>query len=583
MTESATVFQYGLELTALVLTATFTVAMWRRRSEPTARPLLGVATLMFAGGVGHVVAVHVISGGRVLEALGLTDGAAPLWAGIAILVVLFAGGFWFLFTLQYTGRSGSLLPMVAAGVVVYWLLVLVGAFVVDVPLDPSGPAGSSSELVLFLAAYLMGGLMTVGAVLVFTTSLRRNGVRVGEAVAFAIGGSLLAFIPIVISNLQDPWNVPVMLSVSTGLLLLAVGRYPAFEAPPVARIAGRDRLIEEIDDPVVVVDRDGRIRDLNPAAEDYLEADYGTVLHETVEEALSAPIDPESIRAAPDPGQIRAPNGATLACSADRIEDARGRSFGHLLVFRDVTERRRRERRSRVLTRLLGGVIADRVAAIGDDAGRITTTGDDDADGTDPAAVGAEIRTETTRLLDIVARTREIERGLTSEPSDPVAVLPVVSEVVDAVQADTDADVAVGGVNNSMLTAMDRRVLETVVEMLLVDGLEDGVREVHVEGVSTDGGPEIHVVERGSSPDDGDGESTEDAGLGARNELIAETTRQMLEGFGGSVSVQKPGPMERRTIVELPETHPDTLSDRSPVVDVATDGETATAGRGGDG
>lgn len=544
MTTAATALQFGLELLAVVVSGYFTVVVWRRRSSPAARPLLGVAALSTAGTVCHAAVVHGLWIDRWIVRIAPAAGNGRLWLVVVFVVVLFAGGSWFLFTLQYTGRGGRLLPIVAAGIGIYWLIVLTIAFGLQVPLDTNARSVSDGALILFLATYLMVGLMTVGGVLVLTTSLQRNAVRVGEALALATGAFLLGFTPIVANNAREPTTVPVMLATAAGLFVLGIVRYPVFDAPPAARIAGRDRLIEETDDPFVVVDFDDRVRDLNPAAEDAFDVAAQSVLGDPLDEVLPTPIDPEAVADAPEGVQLRTSSGTTLACSVDRITDDRERSFGLLLVFRDVTERRQRERRSRVLTRLLADVITERVQSVADDAARIAAEDGDTDDPPDPSTVGTSVRTRTTRLLDIVARTREIERGLGTDGSDSVTVVPTVREVIDALAAGADADVSVDVDGESLQAAVDRQVLESVVELLVTAAIDRDAASVRVVVRETDSAVEIQVVARDVDTESG-------------RAVEVETARQAVEQFGGRLSVRESGQRETQSIVTLPGTERD--------------------------
>lgn len=557
--------QLAVELLAVLVTGYFALTMWRRRAEPTARPLLGFAAIVFVGVLGHLAVVHPTPIKRALTALAWAEAGGPLWIDLGAVVVMLAGGFWFLFTLQYTGRSGRLLPLMATGIGCFWLFIVGLALFGDLSPPSESLAKTSVEAALFVGAYLTGVLMVVGAMLVLTTSLRRNAVRVREALALGGGASLLAFIPFVSDIFLAPDAIPVMVSVSSGLFVLSVHRYPAFEAPPVARIAGRDRLIEEIDDAFVVVDLEGRIRDLNPAGEHYFDTDSEAVLGESLDALLPSAIDPEEVAATQEPVQLRTLSGATLAVTANRITDARDRSFGHLLVFRDVTERQRREHRLGVLNQLLTGAVSNRMGAIAEAVEPLAETAGTDGTATPnmaPADVAGEIRVETTRLLELVAWTREIERALATEGSGPVEVGPLVTQVADDV---TNAEELVPDITVDeavSVAAVDAGVLETVLEILLTDTLERGTNTVDIEVVDSESGPEIHALDDGAARDAVD---ATDGVIGAgdarsRSELVVEMVRLTAQHVGGDVRMQASERDGRRVVLELPgadEPNPD--------------------------
>lgn len=547
MVDVAVAGAVGLEAVAVLASGAFTGIMWRRRSAPTARPLLVVACCLLVGSVGHPLLRHATPVRRAVAGLRSSGAGAPAWLGLVMLVVLVGGGFWFLFTLQYTGRGGGrLLSITAGGLVAYWAVVAVAGGLTRETVEAGTREVSSLELSLFVGSYLMGVVVIVGSVLVVTAALRRNALRAGEAVAFAGGGVVLALAPVVANSLQSSAAVPIMITLASGTFAVAVVEYPAFEAPPVARIAGRDRLIEEMDGPFVVVDADGQVRDLNPAAERYFDADADAARDAALDALLPTAVDPASLADARDPRLLRTQTGATLACTATRITDARDRQFGHLLVCRDVTDRQRRERRLGVLNRLLTGAVSERMDAVAEAVAPVAAADGDESDDPEPAAIGSDVHAETTRLLNLVAWTREIERSLAGGPTDPVAVVDAVREAADAVAGDGVAEVTVAESVAAVGTAsVDRRLLKTVVEILVTDAVERGDGAVRIEGVDGGDGAGVRIVAQGSTVD------AEASGDGARDDPLVETARQAIGHYGGRVSVETTAGA-RRTVVELP-------------------------------
>lgn len=562
MTDASAALQYGVAVLSVLVTGYFAVAMWRRRAEPTARPLLAVAVVAVLGAIAHAVTAHPNPVERGLVALVWADAGLPLWSASAVAVVLLSGGFWFLFALQYTGRGGRLVPLTAAGIGVFWLALFGTAALGDVSPPPGARVQTAPEVAGLFGMFLMTVLMIVGALLVVTTALRRNAVRFREALALAGGGSVLAFTPFVATTVLEPVTVPVMLSMAGSLFLGAVGRYPMFEAPPVARIAGRDQLIEELDDPFLVVDLDGRIRDLNPAGEHYFEVDRADVLGDPIDSVLPASLDPAAVATSEDPVQLRTPTGATLAVTADRVTDARDRSFGHLLVCRDVTERQRRESRLGVLNQLLTGAVSERMEQVADEVDPLATTDGPGATASpDPSAVGRRIRSETTALLDLVARAREIERALATEETGAVAVSPVVEAVVasagDGIEPAVERPVPPA--------AIDADLLETVLELVVADPRDTGPAVAGVSVAGTPRGPTVRVLE--DTPGDirtetGDGDPS-------RSDLPVELARLAVQHVGGDVSVRRSDAGERQVVIDLPGVD-EAAAERDPAGDPGT-------------
>lgn len=598
MTTAVSVLGLGVELATVVLTGYFVLTMWKRRAEPTARPLLVVAVTMFAGTIAHLAVIYPTPVERALSALVPAAVASPLWAGVVHVVVILAAGFWFLFTLQYTGRGGRLFSLAAATVVLAWVLVPAMARFGDLSPPPEAEIETSLELALGFGAFFLIVLLSIGILLVLTTSLQRNAVRFREGVALSAGAAVLALGPLTANSLVRPSTAPATALLASGLFVLAIRRYPIFEAPPVARIAGRDRLIEEMADAVVVVDREERIRDLNPAGEHSFDTERSGVLGEPLDALLPSPIDLPEVAGADEPVQVRTATDATFAVTANRITDARDRSFGHLLVCRDVTERQRRERRLGVLNQLLTGAVSDRMATVADDAATIAASErnagsatDETDEEPDPERIGAEIRRETTAVVELVARTREIERALATGGSGTADVASVVRTVAVPATEDADVDLEISMDEEPSSAAIDAAVLEAILETLLADALEHGRKVVELEVI--DGGRtlEIAVVDdRAVAPDDGFAADESDSSSGSDDvqpsgELSAEMARLAAQHVGGDVAVRVPEPGVRRVVLEVPTADAASTDEIEPTPEagageVVADGETAGSREG---
>jgi len=98
-----------------------------------------------------------------------------------------------------------------------------------------------------------------------------------------------------------------------------------------AAVVARDTAVEVMQDPVIVAGSDGRIRDLNPAAEELLPSDAVGSSLSNVPALGGRGGTPDIDRRA----AVRHPR--------DPITDPRGTDRGHVFLLRDVTERERRQ------------------------------------------------------------------------------------------------------------------------------------------------------------------------------------------------------------------------------------------------
>ncbi|MES3161908.1 MAG: histidine kinase N-terminal 7TM domain-containing protein [Halorubrum sp.] len=99
-----------------------------------------------------------------------------------------------------------------------------------------------------------------------------------------------------------------------------------------AAVVARDTAVEVMQDPVIVAGYDGRIRDLNPAAEELLSPD-------AVGESLSAAF-PSLKRVEHNPITV---DGRQFDVQENAITDPRGTHRGWVFLLRDVTARERRQ------------------------------------------------------------------------------------------------------------------------------------------------------------------------------------------------------------------------------------------------
>ena len=99
-----------------------------------------------------------------------------------------------------------------------------------------------------------------------------------------------------------------------------------------ATIAARDTAVEVMQDPVIVAGSDGRIRDLNPAAE--------RLLPEEIDEATVSELLPPLESGQRHPIEV---GGRYFDVQEDPIRDPRGADRGHVFLLRDVTARERRQ------------------------------------------------------------------------------------------------------------------------------------------------------------------------------------------------------------------------------------------------
>jgi PAS domain-containing protein len=232
-------------------------------------------------------------------------------------------GLWVYFTFRYTGRGRRVTTLVAVSI-----LAMVGLSVLTAVLGELAWPNHSVELtnlVTGTSAVLVQALTIVSVFALVDETIQGNQYLFREALAHAGGILVFGFTPFVAGLYQEPTAVLAMVAVSSGLFLVAIHRYSLFDTLPVARVAGRDRVINEIAAPVMVVDPGGTVQDLNTAAERCFGVTAAAAVGRPLESIVHGPTEPAIIAEVGEPIPLRTPEGCTLTVSADRVTDSRDR------------------------------------------------------------------------------------------------------------------------------------------------------------------------------------------------------------------------------------------------------------------
>ncbi|HET7481070.1 MAG TPA: histidine kinase N-terminal 7TM domain-containing protein [Rubrobacteraceae bacterium] len=339
---------YTLALTAgAAVAAALAFYSWRRRGSSGAREL---ALLMAA------VSVWSLCYG--FEFLFTALNAKLFWASVRYAGVVTVPVAWVLFALRYTGRerwiSGRNLALLAVVPAVTLALVWTNwahhLFWLHATTDTTETFLLVEQgawfWVFFAYSYL---LVALGAFFLVSMFVRSPGLYRGQGGALLVGALapwvgngmyFLGFWPL--PNL-DP--TPLAFLVSGIAVSWSLFRYRLLDIVPVAR----DTVIERMNDAVIVTDTRRRVVDLNPAARRLLGAQgTGTVGSPL---ALLAP-DFDALLEGygeADEAHKEVPfgdgaEGREYEMSLSSLRDRRGYLTGHLLVLRDVTERKLAER-----------------------------------------------------------------------------------------------------------------------------------------------------------------------------------------------------------------------------------------------
>lgn len=306
------------------------------------------------GGAGRALTAVLVATGLWSATYGaelLTAGTASVrWGDAKYLGIALLSPAWLAFVLCWTGRSSRVTPRLLGALAVEPVLVLV---LLAVPathdlvryVDPSSPPGEHPTMLsgpLFWPHLAYTNIVLVGWVAVFVVSvLRRSRHYVGDA-AVLVAAALLPFVAnlgfnLTIGGLARVDLTPLAFTVTTAVLVRALLERRMLRLAPIAH----RRVVDGMDDGVLVVDGEHRVVEANPAALRVVGWAGGGWRGRDL---------PAELRdAAASTGRhdvvLHGDQRLDLDVQVSDLPDARGHAGGRLLVLRDATARRRTERR----------------------------------------------------------------------------------------------------------------------------------------------------------------------------------------------------------------------------------------------
>jgi PAS domain S-box-containing protein len=319
------------------------VFVWRRPSAATIASLLAVLT----GAVWW----------SVCSALELSAGhlaGREYWGDLKYVGVVLLPPAYLAFVLQCSGQRrwprwlGPALAVEPLAV----LLLLAGAATHDLvrfyPADATLATTKAAEAGPLFWPHLLynNALIWTGTVLLVVTLSRMSRLYRGQSLLL-VGAILLPIVLNLLFNLRvGPFRQVDLTSfafvLTTAVLVWGVSQLSLLDLRPVAR----SQIFRTISDPVLVLDPDGRVLDANPAA--------GRLAGRALTEVVGQPVGQLLPTWSPDLASAMATGGAPLNREVTRdgriydlaisaLPERQRQPGGHLVVARDVTERRQVE------------------------------------------------------------------------------------------------------------------------------------------------------------------------------------------------------------------------------------------------
>ncbi|WP_096591878.1 sensor histidine kinase [Halorubrum ezzemoulense] len=521
---------------------------WRERDEPGG---LEVALyLLSGGGASLLYGLQIAASGELAMRVALSL-ATPLLGALPVL--------WMAFALAFTGRerwrTENRIVALATPAFVWVLLAwssgtpgLARRSVAPVADGPFtllgyglGPAGGA--FVLFAYALCLAGASLV------VDLYDRTGNRYRLQTFVVLLGTLFPFLAgavtfVDVGSYGDLSWLPTAFVIHGVFLYGTVFWLGTLDAAVVAR----DTAVEVMQDPVIVSGSDGRIRDLNPAAESLLPPDaVGSSLSDVFPRLESGVEHPIAI------------GDREFDIQENPITDPRGTDRGHVFLLRDVTARERRqaelERREAELERQnerleeFAGVVSHDLRnplAAASAAVELARQRDGDPDGALERAANAH-----ERMDDMIEGLLALATaGETVDDLDRVSLDGTVRRVWSRLET-TDATLTVEGDATALA---DRDRLEQLTSNLFRNAIEHAGEDVAVTVAITRGGDRAAL----SIGDDGPGIPAEErervtergVSLGGGTGLGLAIVGDIAEAHGWTLSVAESDAGGARFVIE---------------------------------
>jgi PAS domain S-box-containing protein len=399
-------------LAGAVLAVVVILVVWRRRSVTT---ILGLLAVLLGAVLWSVCSALELSAGDL--------AGRELWGDLKYVGVVLLPPAYLAFVLQCSGHTrwpgwaGPALALEPLAILVLLAVDTTHDLVRWYPAEATVATAKAAEAGPLFWPHLIynTALVWMATILLVVTLSRMSGLYRRQSVLLVVAILLPILLNLLFNLRVGPFRqvdlTPFAFVLTTAVLVWGVYQFSLLDLRPVAR----SQIFRTISDPVLVLDPDGRVLDANPAAGLLLGLPPAEAVGQPVTQLLptwSAPVT-----AALGDGADRASTevvheGRLYDLAISALPDRQRQPGGHLVVARDVTERRQAEERlcaalnhERVATDRLAVALERERAA----AEHLRTL--DEAKSSFLQAVSHELRTPLASVLGI-SLTLQRGRGL---------------------------------------------------------------------------------------------------------------------------------------------------------------------------
>ena len=499
----------AVDIVAVTLLAWVTWQTAKDRSPPNAVPfaLMSGSLLLWA-------LLSLIS--EFPNAWGVGSNLAAI---AQVVPVVFLPAIWLVYVLGYIGRETGFTTFRGA-LFVLLALPLIGA-AATFEGDPTREEIRRSLASLVGTELLLLFIIYVYAAFIFFRYGWNHG-RVSRTQVGTLLGAISA--PYIIGGWLDGSliidGVTGGLLVSGVLLAVAIQRYPVLTGFPKADYVARSRVVESLQEAVVVVDWEANILDANVTAEGL----FGWATRDVIGTPVNAAVDGFDVTnlsaGTTEVVSLQTTKGRrqyqyTVSDVERDTSDSDEEPVARTIVFRDVTDQRTREQRLSVLNRVLRHNARNKLDVILAHADHV----EDDTHRT-------AIQDSASELASVSRKAREAEAVMTDSVSAPstVDIAAVAHEVAATARDDyPDSSISVTAPERLQLTSyrtVVRRLMTELVENAIVHSDDPARVDIEVE-TTADDIPQLRIADNGPGIPD------------RERELLTESSETQLEhGLG---------------------------------------------------
>ncbi|QSG15758.1 histidine kinase N-terminal 7TM domain-containing protein [Halapricum desulfuricans] len=481
-----------LMLLAAVAGSGLAVFAWLHRDTPGAAPL---ALFLLAASLWSLT-----------DALSIASDAPVFWTALKLSISTLVPLSWLALVFEYTGRerwlSGPRLLALVVEPIVFSALIWTNG--------SHGLVWRSSQVVLSGQYYVLDavpglafwgnqayayGLIAAGAALLVGVLWRTDGIFRDQSTALLIA----IVVPMVVNALYvfgyipgaiDPTGIAFVFS--GAVIAAAILREHLLDVTPATRQLGREELIGQLDDPVIIVDAGGTIVDLNRAAESLLAASAADAIGSDLAALAPKLADLDGV------AEITMDRDG-MRCYYDvrvsELDRAYGTVTGRIISLRDVTERTRREQRLDVMNRLYRHNLRNEMNVVRGHAELLATR----VETPEHREHASTIIDTANDVIDRSEKISALSRSVADEPTQSLDLCSILQSLAASARADNPAASITLDSPGSCVVVGDPSI-EIAIEELLANAIEHAERPdptVRLDLTVDDGRARLAVADDG--------------------------------------------------------------------------------------